>query len=72
VSTSVNVGTSVGERVTIALVLLGFVVEMLADNGCQPTPQPVGVEQCLELCASQDLRVERWESYACTCSWGPE
>lgn len=65
---NVNVGTSVGERVTIALVLLGFVVEMLADNGCRPDPEPIPLETCVDLCASQGERVSRWELYACSCT----
>ena len=59
--------TSPGERLVVALAILGLVGEMLSDNGCTDAPA-VEASECVELCYPRD--VKRWESYACECEVG--
>lgn len=66
---SVSLGSSAGERVTIALVILTLCVEVLSDNGCNPQPTaPITLEECREACGEVDVpRIRRLERYACEC-----
>lgn len=68
VPVNANANGTVGERITIALVLLGFVAEMLSDNvSWKPTPQPMTIEACVDLCQGQGGEVERVEGWVCAC-----
>ena len=68
-----NVTGTGGERITIALVLVGFVVEMLSDNWqTKPQAQPMDIEVCRDLCWGQELPVKRIEAWACECAVGAE
>ncbi len=61
---SVSAG-SIGERIVLAVVVLGLVAEMLSDNWNVPTP--VTLQQCQEVCWAQETLVRRVEGYACEC-----
>ncbi len=66
---NVNIdANSVGARITIALVVLGLVLEVLSDNmlGCNQSA-PIKQGDCVMLCASQNDLVERYEPWACVC-----
>lgn len=66
-SISIN-ADSPGERIVVALAILTLCGELWADNGaCSPTPAPMTVSACVELCESQDTTVRRVEDYACEC-----
>ena len=59
---------STGERITIALVVLGLVVEMLSDNfSWEYHPKPMETEDCVELCWSQGLLVQQFGFWDCVC-----
>lgn len=59
---------SIGERIVVALAVLGLVAEMLSDNGCTDGAQPMKVEVCQELCWSQDQPVKKVEAWTCECA----
>jgi len=63
-------GATPGERLTIALVLLGFVIEMLSDNAFWSRSTPMTIEACVELCHSEMKPVHRVEAWACECGSG--
>lgn len=56
---------SIGERVVVALAVLGLIVEVVADPNCNPRPA-VTVEQCQDLCAP--YAVEAYGHDSCSCA----
>lgn len=62
--------TSVGERLTLALVILAFCAEMLASHWPAQTvsADPIDFHACVAMCHAQGTHVNRIESYACQCA----
>lgn len=59
---------TLGARITIAIVILGLVLEVLSDNFTwQSQGIPMTIEACSNLCASQNEPVARVEAWACEC-----
>ena len=70
-NTAINLGTTAGERITIALVVLTLCVEVLSDNACNaPQAEPISAAACQEICWDYETckpAVKRWEAFACEC-----
>lgn len=58
--------TSPGERIVVALAILGLVAEMLSDNSCAPQAQPIDPDVCVEMC--DPYPIKRLEAFACECA----
>jgi hypothetical protein len=68
-ATNLNIdANSLGARITIALVVLGLMVEVLSDNfDWKPQAEPMAISDCIDLCWGQGQDVERVEAWACQC-----
>jgi hypothetical protein len=56
---------SIGERIVLAIVVLGMVAELLSDNW-EHRPA-MTIDECAQLCWSQDTPVHKVEAFACIC-----
>ena len=68
---TVSLGSTAGERITIALVVLTLCAEVLSDNACRPTPVPtITLAECRETCGEgpDERRIRRYERFVCECS----
>jgi len=59
--------SSVGERIVVAMAVLGLIAELLSDNW-KIEAEPIDPWACVVICEHQGTEVKRIESYACECA----
>ena len=59
---------SVGERVVLAVAVMGLVLQMVGDEiGCTPKPEPMTIEKCHQVCG--EYLIERMDGWTCACHY---